>query len=346
MPRPRRARAEPSIPEADPDELAEVEELAARAPMPARVGNVRTGTAGWTDKTLVKSGLFYPAKTTTAQARLEHYGRHFSLVEVDATYYALLPPEVAQNWLRWAPPELVFDVKAHPVVTGHPIDVSRLPADLRDELEAAGRTGRVYRDRIPAEVGDEIERRFAELLEPLLSARRLGALMVQFPPWFTATRGNVRRIEALRQRFAEVPLSVEFRHKSWLLPERRERVLDLLRAERISYVCVDEPDVAGGGVPPLVAVTHPELSLIRFHGHNLAGWSKKGASVHERFDYLYGASELRAWTEPARRLARESREVHAIFNNCVRNYAVLDAKGLAALLGEAGALTSEEPGSI
>jgi uncharacterized protein YecE (DUF72 family) len=346
MARARRARSELSIPEPDPEKLAEVEALAERAPVPARVANVRTGTAGWTDKTLLQSGRFYPPKTSTPKARLEHYGRHFSLVEVDATYYTLLPPEVAENWLAWAPPELVFDVKAHPVVTGHPIDVTRLPADLKRELQQAGHDQRVYRERIAPEVGDEIERRFAELLAPLARAGRLGALMVQFPPWFTSTRGNVRRIEAIRRRFADVPISMEFRHASWLSPERRDRVLDLLRAERISYVCVDEPDVAGGGVPPVVTVTNPELSLVRFHGHNLAGWTKKGASVHERFDYLYGTEELRAWTEPTIQLARESKEVHAIFNNCVRNYAVLDAKGLAALLADDGALTSAPPGSI
>jgi uncharacterized protein YecE (DUF72 family) len=347
MPRARRGGSSlAGIPEPDPEKLAEVEALAEQAPMPARVANVRAGTAGWTDKTLIQSKRFYPPKTSSPRARLEHYARHFSLVEVDATYYTLLPPETADNWLLWTPPELVFDVKAHPIVTGHPIEVARLPADLRQELEAAGHTGRVYRERIADEVAREIERRFAQLLAPLVRERRLGCLMVQFPPWFTATRGNVRRLETLRKHWPDLPISIEFRHKSWLSDERRTRVVDLLRAERFSYVCVDEPDVAGGGVPPLVMVTNPELSLVRFHGHNVAGWSKKAASVHERFDYLYGESELRAWLEPVTRLSGESHEVHAIFNNCVRNYAVIDAKGLAALLEGDGALTAADPGSI
>lgn len=321
------------LPEPDPEKLAVVEALAARAAQPARIGNVRLGTAGWTDKTLIQSGRFYPPKTSSAQARLQHYARHFSLVEVDATYYTLLPPEVAEHWVEWTPSEMVFDVKAHPVVTGHPIDVTRLPADLRQELEQAGHGPRVYRERIPAEIGDEIERRFRLTLQPLAHAGRFGCVMVQFPPWFTATRGNARRIEELAASWQSVRLSIEFRHRSWMSESRRERVLDLLRAHRLAYVCVDEPDVAGGGVPPLVTVTHPELSLLRFHGHNVAGWSKKGASVHERFDYLYGPEELAAWVEPIRRLSAESGEVHAIFNNCVRNYAVVDAKGLAVLLG-------------
>jgi uncharacterized protein YecE (DUF72 family) len=89
-----------------------------------------------------------------------------------------------------------------------------------------------------------------------------------------------------------------------------------------------------------VTVTNPRLALVRFHGQNRAGWDKKGASVLERFDYLYRPAELGAWVEPVRRLASEAETVHAVFNNCVRNYAVLNAKDLAFLVGESGS----EPG--
>jgi len=331
-----REASAPLVPEPDPALLAAATELARRAPEPAVVGRVALGTAGWTDKTLLASGLFYPRGATSAEARLRHYATQFSLVEVDATYYSLLPVEVAARWAKWTPPSFSFDVKAHPVVTGHPIDVARLPRDLKDAIGDVGPRGRIYPDRLPAEVAAEIERRFRDLLEPLTAAGKLGCLMLQFPPWFSATRGNARRIEGLADRWSDVPLSVELRHASWLLPERRQRVLDLLAAHRISYVCVDEPDVHTAGVPPVTAVTNPELALVRFHGHNRAGWLKKGASVHERFDYLYAPDELAAWVEPVKKLARESERVHAIFNNCVRNYAVLGARGLGVLLAEPG----------
>lgn len=320
------------LPEPDPEIWARATELAAHAHEPAVAGKVAFGTAGWTDKTLVQGGLFYPKGATSAEARLRHYARHFSLVEVDATYYSLLPPEVAAHWIEWTPPSFVLDVKAHPIVTGHPLDVARLPGDLRQALEAQGKAGRVYPERLPQEVAGEIERRFRALVEPLRQAGRLGCVMAQFPPWFAATRGNAKKLERLRERWPDVPLSIELRNRSWLLPERRERVFDLMRAQRFSYVCVDEPDVETGGVPPVVAVTNPELSLVRFHGHNRAGWSKKGASVHERFDYLYSPAELAAWVAPVRALADKAERVHAIFNNCVRNYAVLGAKGLSVLL--------------
>jgi uncharacterized protein YecE (DUF72 family) len=320
------------LPPPDPERLEAATELADRAAEPALSANVLFGTAGWTDRSLVKSGLFYPAGASSPQARLEHYSRHFALVEVDATYYALLPPATTANWVEWTPPGFCFDVKAHPVLTGHPIDVAKLPSDLKQQFERAGLAKRAYPERLPEELRLELEVRFAALLEPLIQASKLGSVLAQFPPWFTATRGNSKRIELLRERFAGVKIAVEFRHPSWLLPERRERVFDLLRQNQLAYVVVDEPVREGHGVPAVFEVTDPDLAVVRFHGQNVAGWTKRGASVGERFDYLYTPDELAAWTDPVRRLAGEARAVHAVFNNCVRNYAVLNAKGLSVLL--------------
>ncbi len=324
------------VPEANPERLREATALADQAPQPARFGNVLCATAGWADRGLIKSGTFYPKEATTPETRLGYYAKHFALVEVDATYYALLGADVVARWVAWTPEHFRFDVKAHPVFTKHPIDVGKLPADLRDEIErtAASARARVYAERLPAAIRGEIEQRFFASLEPLASAERLGAVLLQFPPWFGSTRGNVRHLEQLVERFPGVPFAVEFRNKSWLLPERQTRVFELLRKLGLSYVGVDEPEGTVGGLPPTVEVTNPRLALVRFHGQNVSGWSKKGASVTERFNYLYAPQELEAWTGRVKQLADQAESVHAVFNNCVRNYAVLNAKDLAALLAE------------
>lgn len=317
----------PAPPPPDPERLSRASELAESAPLPAQVGRLRSGTAGWTDRTLVESGAFYPSTTKSAEARLRHYAAHFALVEVDATYYSLLARSLAERWVAWTPETFRFDVKAFPSFTGHPIDVSKLPADLRTACLQLGHATRVYPKDLSPELRSEIASRFLDLLVPLREANRLGAVLLQFPPWFTATRANARQIEILRRDFPELPFAVEFRHPSWLLSERQERVFDLLRATTMSYVAVDEPML-----PPVFRVTDPRLALVRFHGQNRAGWAKKGASVQERFDYLYDPGELSAWVDPIKKLAGEAREVHAVFNNCVRNYAVLGAKDLAVLV--------------
>jgi uncharacterized protein YecE (DUF72 family) len=283
---------------------------------------------------LVESRLFYPRDATSAGARLGYYARHFRLVEVDATYYSLLPPSAARGWLEHTPEGFLFDVKAFPVFTGHPIDVARLPADLKGAFAGLAPNGRVYPDRLPEELRAELERRFVELVEPLQAEGRLGCVMAQFPPWFSATRGNARRLEALRERLGDLPVSIEFRHASWLVPERQGRMRDLLKAQGYFYVCVDEPAARIGGVPPVALVADPRLALVRFHGRNREGWEKRGATVHERFDYLYAPDELAGWLDPLRQLAQAAESVHAVFNNCLRNYAVLGAKGMAALLAE------------
>jgi uncharacterized protein YecE (DUF72 family) len=320
------------IPEADPAVLERATALAEQAPLPARVGAIRLGTAGWTEPSLIKSKRFYPPGKTSAAERLRFYGAHFPLVEVDASYYSLLPRSMSERWLSDTPPDFRFDVKAFPLLTGHPIDVARLPLDLRSACIELGQPRRIYPDKLPEELEREIAARFLDFLEPLASAGRLGAVLLQFPPWFTATRKNASAIEALRTRYPELPFAVEFRHASWREPERHERVRKLLTAIGASYVCIDAP-----GVPPLVEVTDPRLAVVRFHGRNQQGFNRRGATVAERFNYLYTPDELRSWVEPLRRVAANAEEVHAVFNNCVRNYAVLNAKDLAVLLGESGA---------
>src|SRR5260221_12353973 len=88
-----------AIPEPDPARYSAATELAGRAPEHSVVGNVRSGTAGWTDPTLVRGAAFYPKTTMSARERHEHYDRHFSFVEGDATYSSRLAPENAVHSL-------------------------------------------------------------------------------------------------------------------------------------------------------------------------------------------------------------------------------------------------------
>jgi uncharacterized protein YecE (DUF72 family) len=294
----------------------------------------------------VKGGLFYPRGTKTGRERLNHYARHFPLVEVDATYYTVPAPEVSAAWVTATPDAFRFDVKAHPVFTGHPVDVSRLPRELREAIPGAAAEdapAKIRPEHLPEAVRLELVRRFHDFLGPLVSSGRLAAVFVQFPPWFSATRGNARQIESVVQSLDGLPTAIEFRHPSWLAEGRRDRVVELLSALSASYVVVDEPDVPMGGVPPDALVTNPELAVVRFHGHNRKGWHR-GASVAERFDYLYSPEELAAWVPTVRKLAGEARTVHAVFNNCVRNYAVIDAKGLSVLLTKESGTPAPEPG--
>ncbi len=281
---------------------------------------LRIGTASWTDPTLIASGAFYPPDLRSPEDRLRFYAEQFDTVEVDSTYYALPAERNATVWADRTPDNFVFHIKAFALLTTHGADTKRLPRVIKDLLTP----DELAKNRLTAarpEVLDLAFQMFRSALQPLRAAGKLGHLVFQFPRWFTATRGNVRIIEACRRQLPDDRLAVEFRHQSWLAEPRRARTFDLLRDLGSSYVIVDEPQVADA-VPPVCVATADE-AYVRFHGHNAENWTKKGLSAAERYRYLYSERELADWRERLTEL--DARTVHAIFNNCYANYGVMNA---------------------
>src|SRR5882724_5247117 len=115
-----------------------------KGPLPARIENVRIGTASWTDKTLIDSQTFYPPGVASPANRLRYYARHFPVVEVDSTFYALPQARYAENWVERTPADFSFGVKAFAAMTEHPFVPARLPPDLRRALRERGRAARLY----------------------------------------------------------------------------------------------------------------------------------------------------------------------------------------------------------
>ena len=194
-------------------------------------------------------------------------------------------------------------------------------------------TKNVYASHLESDALDEAWRRFGHALRPLHAAAKLGAVLFQWPPWFTAKRTNRAILESLPSRLPDLQLAVEFRHESWLSDHDRDRTLELLAAHNLSYVVVDEPQGFKSSVPPVVAHT-ADLAIVRFHGRNTENWQRKGITAAERFRYLYSTDELAEWVPPLRQLDAEVRETHILMNNCYQDYGVRNAYDLARLLGE------------
>jgi uncharacterized protein YecE (DUF72 family) len=87
------------------------------------VGDLKLGTASWTDRTLIESG-WYPPQARTAAARLQFYASRFPLVEVDATYYALPGEQTAASWAERTPATFTFNIKAFSLFTQHPTRIA------------------------------------------------------------------------------------------------------------------------------------------------------------------------------------------------------------------------------
>jgi uncharacterized protein YecE (DUF72 family) len=315
------------------DKHPDQEEQALGAPAWSGEHTVLTGSCAWTEKTLVEEADWYPRRTMSAEERLRYYAAQFPLTEVDSTYYA--PPAERQValWAQRTPDGFRFDVKAYSLLTGHPTRPKSLWRDLREQLPPEVQEKRnVYANHLDPEALDEAWRRFESALRPLHEAGRLGAVLFQYPPWFVPRRENRAEVEALRERMPDYRISVEFRSSRWLAEQRdRERTLGLLEAHGLIFVSVDAPAVSG--LPRLIAVTNPEMLMVRFHGRSDSTWNDTSGSAAERFRYLYSEQELEELVPPIAEHAEEVRETHLLMNNCYRNYSVQNAAQLRDLLG-------------
>ena len=121
---------------------------------------------------MLEEGHFYPRKTMTAEERLWWYSRYFDVVEVNSTFYALPAVSTTTLWANRTPPDFLFNVKAFGLLTGHHVDLTRLPQELRKMLPSALRTK--TRGRIAnATLGDEARSwAFAEFRKALGHWRR------------------------------------------------------------------------------------------------------------------------------------------------------------------------------
>jgi uncharacterized protein YecE (DUF72 family) len=314
------------------------EEVGADAAAPVRLGEghvVRTGTASWTDPTMTATGVFYPEGVSSAEERLRYYASRFSLVEVDATYYALPQEAMSQRWVERTPEGFVFDVKAHALMTGQPSETRRLPKPLREALPDELRDkARLYPRDLPTEVADEVWAGFRRGIEPLVAGGRLGAVFLQFPRWVFPSNEAREHILQARERLGGLPVAVEFRHGSWFNEKNAERTLRFLTDSAIPYVIVDEPQGFKSSVPPVIAVTSPELAVFRFHGRRADTWEKRDVPPAERFRYLYDEDELADWVPAIRDAALRTKETHVLMNNCFSNYGTTNALEISRLLRE------------
>jgi uncharacterized protein YecE (DUF72 family) len=312
---------------------------AATEPLQGPTGHrIRVGTASWTDPTMTAAGVFYPSSADSAEERLGYYASRFPVVEVDATYYALPSRRLTELWVERTPPDFVFDIKAHALLTGQPTETKRLPKALREALPPtlAGKA-RLYAKDFPGELLAEVWHQFADGLAPLAESGQLGAVFLQYPKWFFTSSENrdaIREAKSALEPYG-LTVAVEFRNATWFNEKNAERTLRFLTDEQIAMVMVDGPQGFKSSVPPVVAATSPSLAVVRFHGRRTATWEDmKGRATVERFRYLYDEGELREWVPRVLEASGGAEDTHVLMNNCYANYGSTNARELAALLAE------------
>lgn len=321
----------------DPDPVVAQERAIAAGDEPGQAiregGLIRVGTASWADRTMTAKGVFYPSYAKNPEDRLRFYASRFPIVEVDASYYALLSPAITQLWAERTADDFLFDVKAYAALTGHPAETSRLPKALREEtLSALSAKKRFYLHDLPAQLRDEIWRQFRDALRPLWEAKKIGAVLFQYPRWFMPGSKSRDAIVEAAERLKPVRISVEFRNRRWYTADTTDRTIRFLSDLDVPLVAVDEPQGLESSVPPVAVATSRSLAIVRMHGRRDDTWAKSGVSTTEKYRYLYDETELRQWVPRVLHLAKDADEVHMLFNNCYRNYATTNAREFMNML--------------
>jgi uncharacterized protein YecE (DUF72 family) len=261
---------------------------------------LQVGTSGYSYNEWVEAG-FYPPGTPAAKM-LPLYAEQFKVVELNYTWYQMPKAAAIERQRLQVPSGFGFAVKLTRTLT-HEVSAGGWAADAS-----------AYRDGVA----------------PLMQSGQLLAVLIQLPPSFARTPGRRRHLGALLDTLCDLPLVVEFRHRSWAI----DRVFAELEQRKVTLVSVDEPDLPGL-FPALDVVTNPDLLYVRFHGRNAENW--RTGNLQHKFDYDYSEVELLGWAEE--KLAAMSAHAKSgllFFNNHVAGQATRNARSMATMLKKEG----------
>jgi uncharacterized protein YecE (DUF72 family) len=257
------------------------------------VGEILIGTSGFSYKDW--KGGFYPEDIRSVDY-LEYYARTFKALELNFSYYKIPDKGQSDRMLEKCGSGLEFTIKAF--------------KELTHEVSNKSIT--------------EVLPKFLQGISPFVEAKRLGALLLQFPQSFHYTTDNRVYLKSLVENLSHLPVAVEFRQREWL----RDSVYKTLQDLGAAFVCVDEPPLPSL-MPPL-GVSTSDIGYVRFHGRNKKNWY--GTDSTARYDYLYSEAELEEWTPKILSMAEKTKKLYVFFNNHARSQAPSNARMLINLL--------------
>jgi uncharacterized protein YecE (DUF72 family) len=260
----------------------------------------RIGTSGWSYPRSGEGtwkGVFYPPGKVD---ELGYYSDRFDTVEVNSTFYRPPAPGVVWKWAQKTPANFEFTVKLWQKFT-HP----------EMFVQSTGKDASIT----PADVD-----MFKEGLDPLVQARKLGCLLVQFPPRFHFEEQNLEHLNRTLGSFQDFPLAVELRHRSWSDDfSATEKVLNNYGA---SLVYIDEPKFRFSIQQDFKPIG--PIFYLRMHGRNIEKWFRHKTAA-EKYNYLYSADELSPFVAGLNQVKGLTKKVYVYMNNHFRAKAVANA---------------------
>jgi uncharacterized protein YecE (DUF72 family) len=269
---------------------------------------IRVGPAGWSYPDW--AGYVYPSRRPKGFNEASYLAEFFDTIEINTSFYQPLRPDHAKQWIERvaANPRFVFTAKLWQRFTHDTIPT------------AAGSTTQG--------AAAEDERAVRAGFDPLRSAGKLGAVLLQFPFSFHRTPETTSYLAGVLKRFGDYPLVVEVRHASWNTPG----TFELLREHSAGFCNLDQP-IIGRSIGPSEAATSP-VGYVRLHGRRYDTWFTDDATIptHERYNYFYSPEELAPWAARIGKVAEKARDVFVVTNNHYQGKSVVNALQLLSVL--------------
>jgi uncharacterized protein YecE (DUF72 family) len=177
----------------------------------------------------------------------------------------------------------------------------------------------------------------------LQSAGKLGVLLLQLTPAFSPRKHELSELEPLIDQLADHSLAIELRNRDWVVGDQLLSTIAFLRKHRTGFVNVDAPAAEHFSIVPsdLNEITNPEFAYLRLHGRDPKAYLT-GKTVAARFNYDYSDAEVSDVAERSRKLARDAKAVHVVFNNNNLDYAPRAGIRLRKVLGQSVAASSPQ----
>ena len=252
---------------------------------------VNIGTSGYSYEDWRE--VFYP-KELPKSKMLEFYTQHFTIVELNATYYTIPNYTVFERLAQKIPPDFEFIVK-----------VNKETTHVRKENEKAISS-------------------LMSSLQPLIESKKFKGLLAQFPYSFKNNESNRKHLVQTKNFIGDHPLFVEFRNNTW----NNDSLPKFLDGHDIGYVNVDEPKLSG--LLPMQDYVSSKFGYVRFHGRNEKDWWQGTNTT--RYDYEYTPNELKEWLTNINSIIKKTYKTYIFFNNHPSGNAIKNAKQLLEIL--------------
>ncbi len=144
--------------------------------------NLFLGTSGYSFPDWLN--VFYPSRIAKKDW-LRYYALNFNSVEINSTYYRILPEGSTGRMADSVPDNFSFSIKLH--------------SSMTHSRDATG----------------EDWKAFKKMLHPLVASNKMGMVLAQFPWSFPLEEKSFSYLRTLRNKIEDNKAAIEFRHEKW-----------------------------------------------------------------------------------------------------------------------------------